>query len=466
MVTDPSLLRIRGLCKHMPRNSSFLRALVSWGLLFLLTPCFAQQRTKQAAQPKPDETRIRVSTNLVLVSAVVTGKKDRPVTTLRPEDFTLTEDNVPQTIEFFQVDRIREHHPSQVSLIDGKPAPVLDLPPAVAANPDNMNITVLLLDYSTTTLANQKLVREGGRKFIEKIADGHDLIAVFGFDSGLRTLQNLTRDKRLLLEALKLSGSRGDSIAAERQSLAHGASEMVAKEEGLTQQIGDFLSARQAGIPVAPIKIAMNQAWFELARYAELQYYSLKSATEDQVSRSVLLAIQAIADGLRPFPGRKSLILISQGFAVPPTVRNVMDSALAAAIRSNTAIYCIDARGLVNDETTVSGTELDTVSAAQRGDRTRVVNGESEFDRAALVGSDQEESLLRYLALSTGGLYLHNTNDLARSFKRIDDDVHSHYLLAYTSTNRNMDGSFRAIRVEVRQKGLRVRARKGYYATP
>jgi VWFA-related protein len=439
---------------------------VSWWLLSLLTPSSAQQRTKQAAQAKPDETRIRVSTNLVLVSAVVTGKKDRPVTTLKPEDFSITEDNVPQIIEFFQVDRIREHHPSQVSLIDGKPTAVLELPPVVAANPDNMSITALLLDYSTTTLANQKLVREGGRKFIEKIADGHDLIAVFAFDSGLRTLQNLTRDKHLLLEALKLSGSRGDSVAAERLGLAQGASDMVAREEALSQQIGDLLSARQAGLPVAPIKLAMSQAWFELARYAELQYYSLRSAMEDEVSRSVLLAIQAVADGLRPFPGRKSLILLSQGFAVPPTVRKVMDSALAAAIRSNTAIYCIDARGLVNDRAAVSGTELDTISASQRGDRTRVVNGESEFDRAALVGSDQEESLLRYLSLSTGGLYLHNTNDLFRSFRRIDEDVHSHYLLAYTSTNRSMDGSFRTIRVEVRPKGLKVRARKGYYATP
>jgi VWFA-related protein len=147
-------------------------------------------------------------------------------------------------------------------------------------------------------------------------------------------------------------------------------------------------------------------------------------------------------------------------------VRGILESALAASLRSNTAIYAIDARGLLNDKPVFQTTELESISPLQHGTRTRVVNGESQFDRAALIGTDQEESLLRYLALSTGGIFLRNNNDLSRGLARVDEDIHARYLLAYTSTNKKTDGAFRNIRVEVAPKGLKVRARKGYFAVP
>ncbi len=449
-------------------SASNFRLDIQWLVSFVLVAGFAGLNTfaRDPSSPAQAATkeRFRASTHLVTVDVVVTSKKGQPVMDLKPEDFRIFEDDVPQMLEFFQVDPAREHKPVLVSAGGGATVETQH----AASLHDNSHFMVLLLDYSTTTVANQKLVREGARKYITKTMNAQDQMAIFAFSAGLRALQSFTRDKQKLLAVLDYSGSRGDAMAGERAALDLGASQAVDKQEKLTQQIGGLLGAAAGGAPNANIipGLAMAQAELDMARFAELQFYALKSAVDDQISRSVLLALQAVAEGLKILPGRKTLVLLSQGFVVPPNVRRILESTLAASLRSNTAIYAIDARGLLNDKPVFQTTELESISPLQRGTRTRVVNGESQFDRAALIGTDQEESLLRYLALSTGGLFLRNNNDLSRGLARVDEDIHTRYLLAYTSTNKKMDGSFRNIRVEVLPKGLKVRSRKGYFAIP
>jgi hypothetical protein len=68
------------------------------------------------------------------------------------------------------------------------------------------------------------------------------------------------------------------------------------------------------------------------------------------------------------------------------------------------------------------------------------------------------------LAADTGGFTVKNTNDLVSGIKRIAAESQSYYLVGYNSTNTERDGRFRKIQVKVAGKGLRVRARKGYYA--
>ncbi|HEV8129614.1 MAG TPA: VWA domain-containing protein [Acidobacteriota bacterium] len=457
------------------RNEQFFQTLTALFLCFLClgaftATLFGQNPSNSAPPPATANERFRAVTHLVTVDVVVTGKKGQSVMNLKSEDFRIFEDNVPQTLEFLLVDRTGEHRPALTSTHTGSMGPSRVETPQTAylQGEAASHSIVLLLDYSTTTVANQKLVREGARKYIAKHLDGQDQLAIFAFDSRLRTLQSFTRDKEKLSEALRYSGSRGDAVAGEHEALSLGASQSVDKQDKLTQKIGNLLGSAAAGAPAAMIvpALAAAQAELDMARYAELQFYSLKSSLDDQLSRSVLLAIQAIADGLQLVPGRKTLVLLSQGFAVPPNVRQILESTLAASIRSNTAIYAVDTRGLESEAPIFQTSQLESISPLQRGTRTRVVNGESQFDRAAMIGTDQEESLLRFLSNSTGGFYQHNSNDLSQGLAHIDKDLHARYLLAYSSTNKKMDGAFRNIRVEVVPKGLKVRARKGYFALP
>jgi len=410
----------------------------------------------------PADDRFRVSTNLVTVDVLVTAKKGRIVRDLGPADFLILEDDVPQAIQFFYRTADRPSPAGPFAAAEEAPAVAAPAVPEV----ETSNLIILLLDYSTTILANQKLVRDGARKYIRTTLKPDDTVAICAFDSGLHVLQNPTRDREKLLAALEYSGSRGDAVAGERAAISTGASQAIEAQKALGVQIGSLLGAAASGAPSAAVApaLAMAQAQMDMARAAELRYYALKSAFDDQLSRSILLGIQALADSLRAFPGRKSLVLLSQGFVVPPNVRKILDAALESSVRANTAIYSIDARGLVSEKQLFQTTELESISALQNGTRTRVVNGESQFDRAAMIGTDQEESLLRYLSNATGGLYLRNSNDLSRGLRAIDEDIHARYILAYTSTNKKTDGRFRAIRVQAREAGLKVRARRGYFA--
>jgi VWFA-related protein len=57
-----------------------------------------------------------------------------------------------------------------------------------------------------------------------------------------------------------------------------------------------------------------------------------------------------------------------------------------------------------------------------------------------------------------------NDRQLADAFQQISDELRSQYSLGYRPLNAARDGSYRKIDVRIRQGGLRVQARRGYYA--
>ena len=77
------------------------------------------------------------------------------------------------------------------------------------------------------------------------------------------------------------------------------------------------------------------------------------------------------------------------------------------------------------------------------------------------------EDVLRRLSEETGGraYFPHGPDDLLDDFRQIESEMRSQYLIAYSPSNTNRDGSFR--RIEVRLAGredVRVIHRRGYYA--
>ncbi|HSR66555.1 MAG TPA: VWA domain-containing protein [Acidobacteriota bacterium] len=85
-------------------------------------------------------------------------------------------------------------------------------------------------------------------------------------------------------------------------------------------------------------------------------------------------------------------------------------------------------------------------------------------------GADQRKkgwNNLEKMSESTGGLALfpYSVSKLEESFENINKELRSQYLLVYNPTNTAKDGTFRKIRVKLKDKGgLRLRHREGYYA--
>lgn len=80
---------------------------------------------------------------------------------------------------------------------------------------------------------------------------------------------------------------------------------------------------------------------------------------------------------------------------------------------------------------------------------------------------------LRDLAQRTGGraFFPDKKLDLNAAFAEIERELRTQYLIAYSSTNKKRDGSYRKITIEItnpelRKQKLQIRHRPGYYAKP
>lgn len=78
------------------------------------------------------------------------------------------------------------------------------------------------------------------------------------------------------------------------------------------------------------------------------------------------------------------------------------------------------------------------------------------------------ERALNALTKSSGGLayYPKETSEVGALALKVAHEIRNQYILAYTPSNPALDGTFRQIRVQVQGRGLQVRTRTGYYATP
>jgi VWFA-related protein len=82
-----------------------------------------------------------------------------------------------------------------------------------------------------------------------------------------------------------------------------------------------------------------------------------------------------------------------------------------------------------------------------------------------------DEGSVRKIAERTGGraYFPRDEDDLRTAFAQIQEELRSQYLLAYSSSNKSKDGTFRNVRIEVvnpelRKQNLRLTYRQGYFA--
>jgi len=131
--------------------------------------------------------------------------------------------------------------------------------------------------------------------------------------------------------------------------------------------------------------------------------------------------------------GRKALIVISDGVDQGSEVK--LKEAVEAAHRADTIIYAI---GIT-----------DPAFYSSQG---------AFYDGRGPLND---------LAKETGGraIFPRGPEDLKEAFDQIAAELRSQYYLWYTPTNAARDGRFRKIEVKVKRGGLKVQARRGYYAS-
>jgi VWFA-related protein len=100
----------------------------------------------------------------------------------------------------------------------------------------------------------------------------------------------------------------------------------------------------------------------------------------------------------------------------------------------------------------------DAVEAAQRTDT--VVH-------ILLVAADGgDQGVAKRLTDETGGrmIVVRSEKNLETAFDQISEELRSQYTISYTPTNKKHDGSYRKIKVEMKNKDYSVLTRRGYYS--
>ncbi|HEY8228337.1 MAG TPA: VWA domain-containing protein [Pyrinomonadaceae bacterium] len=118
----------------------------------------------------------------------------------------------------------------------------------------------------------------------------------------------------------------------------------------------------------------------------------------------------------------------------------------------------------------------DTTSRITRTEAVESVIGAESVIYAIGIGDSKEDGVnhgtLKDIAERTGGraFFPKKEEDLNIAFAEIEQELRTQYLLAYSSSNKNRDGSYRKISVEITNPDLlkekvQLRHRPGYYAT-
>ncbi|HSD27570.1 MAG TPA: VWA domain-containing protein [Vicinamibacteria bacterium] len=424
---------------------TFRRAVVPPLALLLGVSSATQAVPRPAQQPGATPSLPPVRAELVQLDVVVTDRDGRCVAGLGSGDFEVFEDGRLQPLSHFAEEARPGLRAAPAAMPPPGPAPAAaPAPPAPRGR-----FFVLAVDDLHTAPGNMAEARRAMTRFVEEQVSAEDLVALATTSGTRGAFQDFTRDKVALRRAIARVESRYQPV-----------------EPGGTPYLSEYQAELIDRTDVEALNLAVREVlqtedYLGEVGARERVYAQARRMVFEIMQRSgrALEAVLGLVQGLAPLPGRKVVVLVSDGFLVGLgaaenrglDVRRVVD----AATRSGVVLYALDTRGLVAD---VPGG-----GASFQGPQVLAAPGARQSLQAR--GNEAQRQSLNALAEDTGGFLVRNSNDLGQGLGRILRDNEAYYLLAYAPTNAARDGKFRRIEVRLRGRtGLLVRTRSGYFA--
>jgi VWFA-related protein len=364
-------------------------------------------------------------TDLVLVDISVRDRSGNLIRDLKPEDFTVLEDNKPQKVSTFDIENM-EKTPAlpiqDVNLLGSTPKKTR----STAANPDSATAAeehiikdrrLLILFFDLSAMQPDEIERsaQAAQNYLDKQMEPADLVSVVSLGNTITVNQDFTSDRAKLKKVL------------EGFNLGAGAG-FEEGNTGTTEGTAD----------------------------------NANSFTVDDTEYNIfntdrrLQALRTIAQQVASVPQKKALIYFSSGMdRTGIENESELRAATNAAVLANMAIYTMDIRGL---QALPPGGEAQNASLRGKSP----YSGQATLN--ALNSNFTTQETLVSLASDTGGRAYLDSNDFSKIFRGVQDDTSLYYLLGYHSTNLARDGKLRRITVRVNRPGVKLEYRKGYYA--
>lgn len=420
----------------------------------------------------------RIEVHVVNVEVYVTDKAGNPVPGLQRGDFEVFENGKRMEIVNFQAyDRRLASSPSAPSTETAPGAQALPAPgkPSAAppaAAPDGQHL-VVYIDNTFLMPGNRNRVLKQLRDTLDQLAP-EDRVMLVTQDPALRIRLPFTSDRAAVAAALDrieaMAASGINAITERRRAL-----EMILA-------IREANSRGPGGNPCA----------MEIAEPAR----SYAEATRGEVLRTVR-ALTVLVNSLSGIPGRKALLLVSDGMPLTPgeevfqllyelcgpgagssgidlgplgsgdsasynggnapvdaqtySTANQLNSLAAHANANQVTLYTLQAAGLQGS----------AAASAEYGPHERML----QLPSIAFTQNANLQNSLNVLASETGGRAIFNANDIRPDIARIQEDFGSYYSLGFSPPHFG-DGREHRLEVRVKRPGLRVRHRKSYRDKP
>jgi VWFA-related protein len=431
-------------------------------------------------QEKPADSNIKVQSVNVVVDLIVTDRHGRHVQGLTANDFKVFEDGVPQKIIGFtpSAGSATELSSPAVATLDANVKPASQSAPA--ASPAQPRLLTVVLDLADNKLSNTKTSSDAVLRYLDKTLGTGDYVAIYYIDSSLHMALPFTNDLQKARETLqrietrKSVGTFSGSDRAAAQEEINDLYQQAHPETGLGAVAGDLQGGSGSGGPGGGSG-PMNNMAMMIDRQIDTMRTFLNMQNTFQ-AQAIFRALRAICMAYRDMPGRKNVVLFSEGFLNSDDAKPEMEAVAEAANRANVSIYVIDPEGVETNpygggsmitEKTASRSVASQMTTAGAPGAPKVGHGsETKFDAIRTVGNLGRGDQLQWLADTTGGLMVKHTNDLAPAFSKVLDDGRDYYTIAYLPAKTEFDGKFHSLKVEVEQRGYQLRYRKGYWAMP
>jgi len=398
-----------------------------WILIPLILTCTGFGTAQQVGQNTPvvpSPTTFTSTTQLVIETVVVPDRNGHPVEGLKAGDFTVTEDGAPQTIRFFEFQKLPDtpnsaptvqQTPSNLTIFSKLTRTQIAPEPPGDIHYKDSRLLALYFDMTAMPPPDQLRALSAAQKFIRTQTTPADRMAIMRYSGGsVDVVQDFTDDRNRLLSILETL--------------------IVGEGEGFDENSSDDST------PDSGAAFGQDDSEFNIFN------------TDRQLS-----ALQTAARMLGVLNEKKSLIYFASGLRLNGVDNQAqLHATVNAAIRAGVSFWPIDARGLV--------------AQAPLGDATRgspggvgMYNGNSAVAMANMF--ERSQDTLYSLAADTGGKALLDNNDLTVGMVQAQKAFSSYYIIGYHTSNAALDGKFRRIKIALKTDlSAELDYRQGYFA--
>jgi VWFA-related protein len=382
----------------------------------------------------------RGGTTVVEVDVIVRNGKRQFVADLKPGDFEVLDEGVPQEIS--AVYRVIGPGDQAAGVAGGAvPTPLPPPPPQQV-----QRVVVFFFDQAHMEPGPVNRAKKAALAFLETDFREGD---VGGVLDGFRMINNRLTSSKKELEAAVLSVTPNPQMNALMQAL---------REIPQFVDINEALRVTTRGPGYNPGPRAIDDV---VARACRAQPDGCQDAEQEAENKATQIVAEArllgkqtmdtmtaLVNGLGRLPGRKTVIMLTEGFFTEDTWADLKD-VVGRAARASVRIYALDTRGL--NRGSASSDIFNAVAPSQP-------------EMSQMAAADPYSDGPNSLAVDTGGYVIRNENDFGKAFTEFDRDTSSYYIVGF-KTNRPMDGKYHELSVRVKRSGVKVRARKGYVAS-